>query len=368
LTIVLAALALLLSPAVSADAEAVEAAASTAPVGEAPLPSEQAPATEQVAQTPAPEAAPQPLTTAGSVETPEAASAGTTASRAMGSADSPASPPVSAPSSSPEIPHEAAAPSVPADLSRPAPRPTGAEATAPPVDRLPQPDRAVAGVARKIARDTTETAAYTGDGVAPVGHLPALPRQPLQMTKEVLQRSLDRVGASGMVEDLLAAAAPSEIDGGAFSPAATPELPDRWAAASPSERAISLGGLVDQHFIGLIGPGGIEPLLLGAASGSHDSAVGELLHGEARVLSPAAGASPGGVEQGSRNFTPPDFPAPADEPPQLGAPVSDAPSFVPIAALLALLALVAPAIDRRRRETPAFSAPTPFVCALERPG
>ncbi len=42
--------------------------------------------------------------------------------------------------------------------------------------------------------------------------------------------------------------------------------------------------------------------------------------------------------------------------------------FVPLAALLALLALVAPATLRRLGEVPAFRPPVPFVCALERPG
>jgi hypothetical protein len=42
--------------------------------------------------------------------------------------------------------------------------------------------------------------------------------------------------------------------------------------------------------------------------------------------------------------------------------------FIPLVALLALLALVAPAIHRRLRAAPDLRAPTPFVCALERPG
>jgi len=43
-------------------------------------------------------------------------------------------------------------------------------------------------------------------------------------------------------------------------------------------------------------------------------------------------------------------------------------SSVPLAALLALLALAAPAILRRFGEVPAVPAPAPFVCGLERPG
>jgi hypothetical protein len=43
-------------------------------------------------------------------------------------------------------------------------------------------------------------------------------------------------------------------------------------------------------------------------------------------------------------------------------------SFVPIAAVLALLALAAPAIFRRAQELADLAAPAPFACALERPG
>ena len=42
--------------------------------------------------------------------------------------------------------------------------------------------------------------------------------------------------------------------------------------------------------------------------------------------------------------------------------------FVPLAALMALVGLSAPAILRRLRESAALPSPTPFVCALERPG
>jgi hypothetical protein len=67
-------------------------------------------------------------------------------------------------------------------------------------------------------------------------------------------------------------------------------------------------------------------------------------------------------------------PAPADVPlPAPGSPAtavadSGGTSFVPIVALLALLALVAPAATRRLGKAPDFRAPSPFVCALERPG
>lgn len=66
--------------------------------------------------------------------------------------------------------------------------------------------------------------------------------------------------------------------------------------------------------------------------------------------------------------TPSQAPSPAPESPANAVPDSGGTSFVPIVALLALLALVAPATLRRLGKGWDFHAPTPFVCALERPG
>ncbi|HEX5376134.1 MAG TPA: hypothetical protein VFW48_08240 [Solirubrobacterales bacterium] len=80
------------------------------------------------------------------------------------------------------------------------------------------------------------------------------------------------------------------------------------------------------------------------------------------------------VPMNSMTGTPPDDRTPLD------GPITPAPGssgaaagptgsfFVPLAALLALLALAAPAVLRRFGEAPDFRPPTPFVCALERPG
>lgn len=62
----------------------------------------------------------------------------------------------------------------------------------------------------------------------------------------------------------------------------------------------------------------------------------------------------------------PDLPPPAQSPTTVGGPGGSI--FVPAVALLALLALAAPAARRRLGEAAAFRPPTPFVCALERPG
>jgi hypothetical protein len=66
--------------------------------------------------------------------------------------------------------------------------------------------------------------------------------------------------------------------------------------------------------------------------------------------------------------TPLNVPLPAPESPAIAVADSGGTSFIPIAALLALLALVAPAVTRRLGKAPDFRAPTPFTCALERPG
>jgi hypothetical protein len=108
-------------------------------------------------------------------------------------------------------------------------------------------------------------------------------------------------------------------------------------------------------------PGGFEAPSLATANGRYL---------EGLASSTVASAARGGSDPAGHL----NDPAPLDGPvPLPGAPAAAVSSsgdafFVPIAALLALLALVAPAIFRRLREVPNFPAPTPFVCALERPG
>ncbi len=76
----------------------------------------------------------------------------------------------------------------------------------------------------------------------------------------------------------------------------------------------------------------------------------------------------GGIAGGSHDGRAPlDAPAPPPGSSQTGAGSSNSP-FTPIVALLALLALAVPAASRRLGMGPDFRAPTPFVCALERPG
>lgn len=92
---------------------------------------------------------------------------------------------------------------------------------------------------------------------------------------------------------------------------------------------------------------------------------GSWLAGMTAAADPDRGRFTTGQPNGSR----PDRPAPAPPPESPGvASGSGGSFFVPLAALLALLALAAPATFRRPREALDFLAPTPFVCALERPG
>jgi hypothetical protein len=106
-----------------------------------------------------------------------------------------------------------------------------------------------------------------------------------------------------------------------------------------------------------------------ALPGARVEMTGSALKG-ADALGKALPATAG--ETGARSGgTGPSGPVPLDippPPPGAIAPASGDSTFVPFVALLALLALVAAASLRRLREAPDFRAPTPFVCALERPG
>jgi len=109
------------------------------------------------------------------------------------------------------------------------------------------------------------------------------------------------------------------------------------------------------------GPGGAETV---AAAGAFDRLGNR--GGEAQLAkAPAAGAL---LARGAGDPAPSDIPPPAPGSPGAVASGSGGPIFVPIAALLALLALAAPAVLRRLGRAPDFRPPIPFVCALERPG
>ena len=93
--------------------------------------------------------------------------------------------------------------------------------------------------------------------------------------------------------------------------------------------------------------------------------------GPLAILTPSPpssfGAAP--VAAGDQKPSPPPIAPPPTAPSPSGSPSgSSGPIFIPLAALTVLVALLAPALLRRLREGPGIPVPTPFVCALERPG
>jgi hypothetical protein len=114
--------------------------------------------------------------------------------------------------------------------------------------------------------------------------------------------------------------------------------------------------------------GGIEPLRSAVPSALGNSAAGLMRR---PLVPPAAtGVPPGGASEPPGGLAPLDgnYPMPSPGTPDGAVSGLGSSSFVPIVALLALLALAAAAIFRRLGEGPDFRAPTPFACALERPG
>jgi len=112
-------------------------------------------------------------------------------------------------------------------------------------------------------------------------------------------------------------------------------------------------------------PGGIDSAWLGAPAdlsidsrGSRAPAIGRT--GDASFDS--------AIDRPGSASRPNELPPPGPRAPAAVSPTPDGPTFVPIAGLLALLALAAPAAFSRRRKVPGSRASTLFVCVLERPG
>lgn len=224
---------------------------------------------------------------------------------------------------------------------------------------LPRPDRALPELSKTVQRDAMNT----------TGH-----------AENVLKKSVDRIDLSG-IEDLRMAAVTS-LEGrrealpfaaAGQEPRFPTALPPTSPAGSPDkraipfhERAIPFDRLLELQ---VSRPGGIRLLPLAEPRIPGFFGMSAAAHGgDRRSSSPVMDAYADDTERGTRESAPFENPAPPDDLPQMGASPSGATFFFPIAALLALLALVAPAIDRRRRRTVACSPPVPFVCALERPG
>jgi hypothetical protein len=197
----------------------------------------------------------------------------------------------------------------------------------------------------------------------------ALLHHPLNVVSKTLQRVSRDLSAPSIKNLLppallLPAAAPSEADVGAFSP---PVLSTLLSAPPPTAYPRQLAAVLDSSLVRYLPePGSIAPLRLVALSVTSGPTTALPKRSAEAAISAAAGT---GVL--TENLGPLGGKAPAPAPgssSQATASGLGSSAFVPIVALLALLALAALATLRRLREDPDFRAPTPFVCALERPG
>lgn len=232
-------------------------------------------------------------------------------------------------------------------------------------------DQPVSGLVARTGEETSKTLQSTSETAA------AAPLSE-KIAKPVAQavKGADRLNdeAQTRVLDLVASAEKTVLP---VLPGQGPEDPAALAASPnqtfPLHQAPVGKNLLAGAWLGLLPEAGesvpatytadtaaIDLLSVERSNGSIDLADAQL----SMLLGPAGGAIP--------HFKAPVSP---DAPgPPTGSTIgvttsgSGASFFVPIAALLALLALASPAILRRLRELPDFPAPTPFVCALERPG
>jgi hypothetical protein len=286
--------------------------------------------------------------------------------------------PVSAEPAAPPTPTETATPTTPVETPEPAEAVEAAEeavnstaesesapvsrklnATTPAsTDQVEMAERTRHDAAKTPApvRHSAKTAAQVVDQAAPPGRVRDLVRHPLQLGRDALQGGFIDLLASDRAETLLP---PTEIAVGTHSHHAASRLPNALPmGAYLRHRATILNRILMQPLVEI---GGVEPAWLGAPN-----AIGNL----SRPSAVAARDSLASPDERSVSFPTFDGKVPLPSPtlPQATASGLGSSSFVPIVALLALLALAVPAIFRRLREAPAFSVPTPFVCALERPG
>lgn len=241
--------------------------------------------------------------------------------------------------------------------------------------------RDVSKLVRGVGKGSAEPSASSTDRL-PVVRIS--PRSSLKRADDsLLQVAEPLLQVTALVQNQVTALAQNPL--GSLGPAAVEALvpsvgPLLEAATGPSaDRPLGFpappqpGSLFHLPVIGgstlqrLPEPGGVEAVAAGSRASDH-------LDGPAMRQAAANGASAifagTAIDRSrSQNPAPTDVPLPAPGSPGAIAPGgSGGPIFVPLAALLALLALVAPAIPRRLGGVPAFRPSTPFVCALERPG
>jgi hypothetical protein len=235
-----------------------------------------------------------------------------------------------------------------------------------PTDRVTRPVteiRREAGKAVGSATSAASAAARALDRANPINRVQALAHEQLQRVGSTLKGELDRFApATPRIPSLVAGGVdPTSQASSPVSP--LPSAPGSGSdGASPFERVIPMDGWL-RPFPAVPGDAAFPLLLTPNLAGSASGAPGLALAGD------AGGVSLDRLRQHVETSPPPggDGPAPLPDLPQLIASGASS-SFAQSAALLALLALAAPAILRWLREVPGFRAPTPFVCALERPG
>jgi len=230
-------------------------------------------------------------------------------------------------------------------------------------------DRPASGLVARAGEETSRTLESTSEAAA-AAPLPEKIAKPVAQVAKGVDRLSDEAQARAM--DLVASA----------EKAVLPALPGQAPAgpAAPSDQSLPLHqhqapvgkSLLAGAWVGLLpeaeksvpatrtaDTAAIDLLSVESPNGSIDLAGAQPL----TILATAVGSVPHFNSPAS-----PSGPVPLGSTTGLTTSGSGASFFVPIAALLALLALASPAILRRLRELPDFPAPTPFVCALERPG
>lgn len=261
------------------------------------------------------------------------------------------------------------------EISGPASGPEGATA-------VPSPDHALElpGAAHRVPAEATAAIVHSAgstaeavDRVSPVDakavnrvasadYLPIQLDHPLQVAHGVLPSGILGVAIPKGAEDLRwPSGTPLEVGADAFSLPSMPAIPATAPVGSHLDDPVA--GLDDSPIGQLLDFAGVEPLPPMAPDVFPNSSAGRADLG--RIFA-------GAVGERYTDLPPPDGMGPHPPHQAPGLPQGDAAgggiSFIPIAALLALLALAAPAIRRRLGEGPDFRLQTPFVCALERPG
>jgi hypothetical protein len=254
--------------------------------------------------------------------------------------------------------------------------PTPSEAThsasaAVPVDMRSSDDPATIDPTDTVSRVVEETR----DGPISGSHTAAMIDRVRRTSTETIAAATERLTASREELALLPSLLAPSPSAGARETQPSPAAPANTATRSdrPADPTLRQRSGLPQ------GPIAIEPDLrpgqylaetsrvdTGAVQGSAPRHWEIGLSPGSGIVGTGAIAGPGDRRLGDP--TPPDLPPPAPQSPATAVGDAGGPSSVPAVALLALLALVAPAALRRLGEVAAFRPPTPFVCALERPG